>query len=419
MRITSSSILLLYFLVFHLLKGEDWSRWRGAMGDGSWKGPLISKELPKDGLKRIWKTKVYSGYSGVTVFENRVYLMDKKSDSDGKDHERIVCLSAQSGKVLWQYSYPVDYKDMGYGKGPRASVLIHNEQVFSFGVRGTAISLDAYSGKMKWMRNLILEENATLPIWGFSSTPEPFGEYVLYHAGCQPEGSILALSQNTGKTIWKVGRDDKAGYAPPLLISEGEKKQLICWGPNKIMGLSVDGRNTIWEIPYAVKYGVSITKPIFHESIILVSGYWHGTRAIKLSDTWQNAQILWSDESQIRGLMSQALYRDGTCFLLDRTNGLTAFELKSGKIYWQDNHSLTAADRNPQASLVWVNQEIGDALALNAEGELVFLNLQSGQFREYWRDQAVAQTWSHPAYSERFVYARDDQSVVCYELPID
>ena len=34
--------------------------------------------------------------------------------------------------------------------------------------------------------------------------------------------------------------------------------------------------------------------------------------------------------------MSQALCKDGICYLLDRSNGLTAFELATGKILWQD-----------------------------------------------------------------------------------
>ena len=58
------------------------------------------------------------------------------------------------------------------------------------------------------------------------------------------------------------------------------KEELICWGPNQIMGLPVGGGKALWRIPYEVKYGVSITKPIYHEGIALVCGYWDGSRAI-------------------------------------------------------------------------------------------------------------------------------------------
>lgn len=43
------------FLMGSLL-AEDWPRWRGVRGDGSWLGPRIVRELPENGLERVWKT---------------------------------------------------------------------------------------------------------------------------------------------------------------------------------------------------------------------------------------------------------------------------------------------------------------------------------------------------------------------------
>ena len=64
------------FLMASLL-AEDWPRWRGVRGDGSWKGPEISKKFPEKGLERIWKMPLNPGYSGITVQGNRVYTMDR------------------------------------------------------------------------------------------------------------------------------------------------------------------------------------------------------------------------------------------------------------------------------------------------------------------------------------------------------
>jgi hypothetical protein len=48
------------------------------------------------------------------------------------------------------------------------------------------------------------------------------------------------------------------------------------------MGLPIGGGNELWSIPYEVKYGVSIAKPIFVDGIVLVCGYWNGSRAISV-----------------------------------------------------------------------------------------------------------------------------------------
>ena len=409
-------LLSLVFLMNSLL-GEDWSRWRGPRGDGSWNGPKISQKLPENGLKRVWKSPLNSGYSGITVKENRVYTMDRPPIEKSGETERVLCFNALDGSILWEFGYPAEYGNLSYGKGPRASLTIHEERVFGMGAMGHAFCLNAKDGKKVWFRDLLSEENATKPIWGFSGAPEVFDKELLMHVGARPAGSILALDLDTGRTKWRVGSDEKAGYAPPLPISRSGRKELICWGPNRQTHDSVGGGKTLWQIPYEVKYGVSITKPIYHDGIALVCGYWDGSRAIRLGKDPGDAKLLWKDEEKLCGLMSQPLYNKGLCYLLDRRNGLTCFELKTGRILWTDDHQLTEAGRNPQASLVWAGKE-GDVLSLNAEGELVYLNLSKPGYSEHWREQVTGKTWAHPAYAGSRVYARSDRELVCYELPL-
>ena len=407
----------LIFLMVSLL-GEDWPRWRGPRGDGSWLGPEVAKKLPSNGLKRVWKSPLNPGYSGITVLGNRVYTMDRPPVEKFGEMERVICLNALDGKVLWEFTYPSEYGNLSYGKGPRASLTIHEERVFGFGAMGHAFCLNARDGKKVWFRNLSSEENASRPIWGFSGAPEVFGGEALMHVGARPFGSILALDLDSGRTKWKAGSDKKAGYAPPLPILRDGRRELICWGPNRIMGLPIGGGKELWQVPYEVKYGVSIAKPIYHDGIALVCGYWDGARAIRLGKEPGDAKLLWKDAEKLCGLMSQPIYREGLCYLLDRRNGLTCFELKTGRILWTDDHQLTAAGRNPQASLVWVGKG-GDVLSLNAEGELVFLNLSKAGYHEHWREQVTGKTWAHPAYAGSRVYARSDREIVCYELPVD
>jgi outer membrane protein assembly factor BamB len=220
--------ILFFFSFVSSLFGEDWPQWRGPSGDGSWNGVRVSKLLPKNGLKKIWRTKIYPGYSGVTVKNGLVYLMDCPSIIQSEEIERVVCLDANTGKEVWTFSYPADYSDMGYGKGPRASITIKNGRAFGFGARGMAFALDARTGDKLWIRDLVEEENATLPIWGFSSSPLLYENGVVYHAGCKPTGSLIALSQQNGETQWRTGSDHMAGYSPPLILSSTEFTQLIC-----------------------------------------------------------------------------------------------------------------------------------------------------------------------------------------------
>ena len=397
--------------------GEDWWKWRGPNGDGTWHGPNITKDLPDGGLKRIWKAKVHPGYSGVTTRNGLIYLMDRPPKEKFGEVERVLCFDAQMKRIKWEYSYQSKYEKLGYGKGPRSSVTIYQGKAYCLGAMGHAHCLDALNGTLIWKRDLKKELKIKNPIWGFSAAPEPLDSSILYHVGSKQTGNILALDSKTGKTNWEAGNDSMAGYSPPLLVEALGIRQLICWGPNKIMGLPVGGGKEFWSLRYEVKNGVSIAKPIYEEGILLVSGYWNGSKAIRIEKN-RGAKLIWSEEEDLWGLMTQPLYRDGICYLLDRSHGLTAFELRTGSILWRDQHCLTAANRNPHASLVWTNKQKGDALSLNAEGELVFMNLSGEQYLEYWRDQVVGETWAHPAYSGDKVYVRDDRSLACWKLPV-
>ena len=422
-KIAKKSLMRLLFL--HLMisvitafgDGEDWWKWRGANGDGTWHCPNINKNFQDGGLQRIWKTKVYPGYSGVTTRNGFIYLMDRPPKEKFGEVERVLCFDIKKRRIHWEFSYQSKYEDLGYGKGPRASVTIYQGKAYCLGAMGYAHCLDALKGTLVWKRDLIQELKVKPPIWGFSAAPEPLDSSILYHVGSKETGNILALDAKTGKTNWEAGDDSMAGYSPPRLIESWGMRQLICWGPNKIMGLPVGGGKEFWSLPYQVKYGVSIAKPIFEDDILLVSGFWNGTRAIEIQKNKQ-VKLLWSEEENLRGLMSQPLYSNGICYLLDRSHGLTAFELRTGSILWRDQHSLTPADRNPHASLVWTNKLKGDALSLNAEGELVFMNLSRENYHEYWREQVVGKTWAHPAYSGEKVYVRDDRSLACWQLPV-
>ncbi|MFP6855286.1 MAG: PQQ-binding-like beta-propeller repeat protein [Opitutales bacterium] len=398
-----------------LVFSEDWPTWRGPRGDGTWRAPKLAETWPEDGLRRIWKTPVSPGYSGVSVANGKVYLMDRPDKQAHGEKERVLCLHADTGKELWNFSYSAPYGDLDYGTGPRAAVTIHNDKVYGFGAVGHAFCMDSNTGKQLWFRHLSKEEKAKRPFWGYACSPLVYGKWMLYQVGARPIGCVVALDAVSGETAWRSG-EELAGYGPPVIIRRGERTEIVCWGPENIVGLPLKEDKELWKIPYKVKYGVAIATPIFREGIVFVSGYWHGSKAIRLGANPEDVTVLWEDE-ELCGLMSQPLYRGGYCYLLDRRHGLTCFELKTGKRRWRDNHQLTPKDRNPQASLVWVG-DTDRALALNANGELILCELKPTGFKELERAQVTGKTWAHPAYSGNRVYLRNDREIVCYELPL-
>jgi outer membrane protein assembly factor BamB len=236
---------------------------------------------------------------------------------------------------------------------------------------------------------------------------------MIVHAGLKG-GTYSAYDRRTGKELWRSG-DDPAGYATPQIIQHAGQDVVIGWTPLHVMSLApADGR-ILWKVPYKVTYGVSIADPIVQEGLVLVCGYWEGSKAIRLGPTITDASLAWEENKYLRGLMSQPLYRDGHVYLLDKQHGIVCFRLSDGKMLWTDGNRLTKRDRNPQVSLVWLGDS-DRAVALNAEGELVQARLTPEKYEELSRVALVGPTWAHPGYAGGFVFARDDEQIVCARL---
>jgi outer membrane protein assembly factor BamB len=410
--------LLIILLFVTSTRAEDWPRWRGVRGDGTWRAPAIAPKFPAAGPPVVWQTPMGPGYSGISVAAGRVYTMDRPKDSDD---ERIVCLDEESGSLIWEHRYTATYGKLDYGKGPRCTPTVHDGRVYTLGAVGHVHCLDAATGKVLWSKDLVKDHGGKVPEWGFAASVIIEGDRAIVHAGL-PGGCYSAYDRRFGTELWRGG-DDPVGYGTPIVVEHAGLKQLIGWTPEHIVAHRLDDGRLLWKYPYKITYGVSIATPIFHNGTVLVCGYWHGSRAIKLGPSPDKADLLWEENRYLRGLMDQPLYRRSHVYLLDKQYGIVAFELAKGEKLWTDDNRLTPRGRNPQVSMVWLgNAEPGGqddtdrAICLNEQGELILIRLTPEGLTEDSRAKIVGETWAHPAYAGQCCFARDDEKIVCVRL---
>ena len=393
--------------------GEEWPHWRGPRADGSWFGPKLSATWPADGLHRVWESPIGGGYGGISVAGGRVYVMDRQTTPE--EVERVLCYAAVGGRLLWSKSYPVNYEDIAYGNGPRSTPTIHKGRVYTLGGTGQLRCYDAISGTEHWSQDLVADYGSRIPIWGLSASPVIFENLVIVHAGGEPDACYLAFDFESGQEIWR-NLTDAAGYATPVVIQHQGHAQLLCWTPENVHGLDPHSGQSLWAVPFIVNYGNSIADPIFDQGVVLVSSYYDGSKAIQLSADPQGTEIAWQDRRNMRALMAQPLVQKGYGYLIDKRHGLTCFELQTGKKIWDDDNRMTPKGRNPQATLVWINDQ-DRAMALNSDGDLILMRLGPEGYHEEARANVIGRTWAHPAYSGNCVYARSDTEIVCVLLP--
>ncbi|MBS0206102.1 MAG: PQQ-like beta-propeller repeat protein [Planctomycetes bacterium] len=389
----------------------DWPQFRGPRGDGTWRGPKLPETWPALGLKQVWKQSIGGGYAGISVADGRVIAMDRQTNPEA---ERILCFDAASGKPLWQHSYPVAYGKLDYGNGPRAAPTIQDGFVYTVGALGDLCCLEAQSGNVVWQKNYLTDFGGRLPTWGYAASPVVYGDWLLLQPGSDNGASFIAVERKTCQEVWR-SLNDEAGYCSPVIIRAHGQDELICWTPSHIRGLEARTGKPLWSHPYEITYGVSIARPIVHDNLVLVAGYWHGSKAIRLGETPTTTTLAWEENKFLRGLMSQPLYRDGYVYLLDKQYGLTCFELQTGKKLWDDKNQMTPRGRNPQASLVWLGDS-DRAIILNEEGDLILARLTPEGYHEQSRTRIIDSTWAHPAFAGHRVFARNDKELICVSL---
>lgn len=395
----------------------DWPRWRGPNGDGRWNPPGLPEDFATRQPVQLWRTPIGTGFGGVTVCDGFVYVTDYRKQPT--ESEQVLCFDAATGRPAWIEEWPVAYGKMEYGNGPRSSVVIDGSQstarAYVLGATGVISCFEARTGNLVWRRDAQRELNAKVPTWGFAASPLIVGDHLLVHIAAQPGGCIVALDKQSGRESWRAG-DDPAGYCTPELIEHNGTTQLIVWGPEHVQSFNPRTGATYWTYPYKVTYGVSIAQPMHVDGIVVVSGYWHGTKAIQLGERPTQASLLWEQEKDICGLMSAPLHKNGLAYILDKNKGLTCFEVKNGTVRWSDNNQLTPANRNPQFSMVWLD-EVRDLIALlNANGELVYALLTPQGAEELGRHQIIGKTWAHPAFAGNRIFARSDSELIAWRL---
>ncbi len=99
-------MLLLIFIAQFALHAADWPEWRGTGRQGVWNETGIVRSFPPQGLRQKWSVPLHPGYSGPSVSQVRVFVMDHEKGAATAVTERILCLDEATGRTLWTRSWP-------------------------------------------------------------------------------------------------------------------------------------------------------------------------------------------------------------------------------------------------------------------------------------------------------------------------
>ncbi|HEV3303029.1 MAG TPA: PQQ-binding-like beta-propeller repeat protein [Planctomycetaceae bacterium] len=425
------------------LSANDWPQWLGPERDGVWRETGLIAQFPKEGPKIRWRVPIGSGYSGPAVVGDRVYVMDrqkrtgdatKPAGSRGRSipgNERVLCLSATDGKIIWKHEYDCPYT-ISYSSGPRCTPLIRDGRVYALGAMGDLTVLDAADGHLHWAKNLAHEFNVKVPFWGFAAHPLLDGDLLYCIVGGKGT-AVVALNKTTGTTVWKSLDTVDTGYSPPMLYEFGGKKQLIVWLSEALYGLDPATGKQLWK--HAYPDGVPMQRPAVNiitvkkvDDLLFISTFYHGPMMLKVEG--DKATMVWKGQSANPGkpdgahcLMASPVFKDGYGYAVGSVGDLHCFKAKTHENVWETFAAVTG--RKAECGTVFLVPQGDHFVLFNDQGDLILADLTPKGYHEISRAHILEPVemargrnivWSHPAFADRCVFARNEKEMVCVSL---
>ena len=406
---------------------DDWPQWGGPNRDLVWRETGIVKTLPTKGLlPRVWSTPVGEGYSGPAVADGRVYITDYIRN---KRIERIHSLDAETGKILWSRTYPVRYS-ISYPAGPRMTPVIERDRVYTIGSMGDMFCMKVSDGSVIWKKNFVADYGTKLPIWGMVASPLIDGQQLITLVGGTDGSLVVSFDKLTGKELWRSLEDEMIGYCPPVIMTFGKTRQLIVWHPTAISSLDPTNGKLIWQVPFAVRVGLTISTPRQFGNRLFVTAFYNGPMMIEVSPDGRNAKVAWKGKSDseiktdgLHSIMTTPIFNGSHIYGICSYGHLRCLDASNGKRIWE-TIKPTGKDRWWNAFLVTHEDR---QFIHNEQGDLIIAKLSPKGYQEISRAKLVEPTrkvrrrmtiWSHPAFALKSVFARNDKELVRVSLAV-
>ena len=422
---------------------SDWASFLGPTHNMFSPETKLVRDFPTDGLPLVWEMKKGDGFAAPAVAGGRLVFFHRVADK-----EIVECLQAADGKRHWQFGYPSAYRDRyGFNPGPRASPVIGDGRVFTFGAEGRLSCLDLQTGELLWQRDILKEFGLKQNFFGVGATPLIEGDKLIVNVGAPNGPCVAAFDLRTGRLVWGAGAEWGPSYASPIPATVHGKRRVFVFagGESKPATggvLCIDPASGGVDFAYPWRgdryESVNAASPVVIGHRVFVGECYGagGTLLEVLRDG--TAKPLWANERFGMHFMT-ALPVGGHLYGVHghgpNDADLVCVELQTGREVWRAQptwQEKIEGKRGPQtmtvgtfrSSLLHVD---GRTLCLGEFGHLLWLDLSPTGYRELARTWlfAATETWTPPVLSRGLLYVcqntrgalrEEPPRLLCYDL---
>jgi len=232
--------------------------------------------------------------------------------------------------------------------------------------------------------------------------------------------------RDTGKEIWRALSSKSPGYSAPIIYKIGQTRQLIIWHGEAINSLDPETGKLYFSIPIETWSGMAIATPRLWGNKLFVMGFRYQSTAITLDATKPAAEVAWRGgrDNGVAGAISTPFLQEGCIYASGHDGMYRCVKLDTGQRIWGTYAPTTNVKKSRWANAFTVKSADRFFLA-NDTGDLIIAKLTIEGYEEISRTHILEPTgqaegrdlvWSHPAFANKSIYARNDEEIVCISL---
>ncbi len=336
---------------------SDWPQFQGPNRNGISPETGLATSWPEAGPPVLWQVPLDPGYSGASVNDGKVFLLERKNSAQ----DVLRCFDLQTGKELFTISS--DAPGSTSYNGSRMPVTVTNGRVYGVGQMGDCYCFDIEKKALVWRRNLPKDFKIDLTrpnesCWGLAQAPLLYHNLLIVSLQCADK-SMAALNRDTGETIWTAEQLGYQDYTVPALATIGGIEQIVMAGGAKahakaapsgtIAGISPKDGTTLWSAKDLWKCytPVSPIVALSDDRLVLTGGYDAGTAMLQVKPEGNAFSVkkLWHQET-CGSHMHMPIVLDGFLYENTRENhhdkGMVCIALDTGEIKWSTKGGKSA-----------------------------------------------------------------------------
>jgi outer membrane protein assembly factor BamB len=420
--------------------GGSWPSFRGPQASGVAEGQNLPDRWDgKKGENILWRTSIPGlAHSSPIVWDRRIFLTSAISTntkatfrpglygdgdaSNDRSRQRwmIYAIDKGNGKIIWERvahdGEPVDKRHVKSTYASSTPATDGRIVVASFGSQGVyAYDVD---GHFRWKVDLGRLDLGAYDIptfeWGPASSPIIWNGLVILQCDTQADSFLLALSAETGDTVWKTERDELPSWGTPTIAATPSGPELVTNASNFIRGYDPLTGKELWRLGGSSK--ITAPTPVFGGGLFVVASGRapegpifvvrpgaRGDLTLHGGDT-SNGAIVWSRASRGPYMPTPLIY-NGLLYILGNNGIFDVYDLRSGKEVYR--RRLPEIGSGFSASPVAAD---GKIYLSNEDGEILVV-AAGREFRHIatnWMGELLMAT---PALSDGVMYVRSSRSL--------